>query len=103
MAVVVNCTQTYNSSHTTGSEFEVCILPKMAEDPVPGHQAFWAKKRASLQSEYPAFIEKYPDSDTQYRQLFKVLCTIEDVAGYTPAVGESAEWMAVVSTAEENG
>jgi hypothetical protein len=43
---------------------EVCILPKMAEDPVPGHQAFWAKKRASLQSEFPAFIEKYPDTDT---------------------------------------
>jgi hypothetical protein len=75
----------------------------MAEDPVPGHQAFWAKKCASLQSEYPAFIEKYPDADTQYRKLLKVLCTIEDVAGCTPtAVGESAEWTAVVSTTEEN-
>jgi hypothetical protein len=75
----------------------------MAEDPVPGHQAFWAKKCASLQSEYPALIEKYPDADIQYRQIFKVLCTSENVAGYTPsAVGESAEWTAVVSTAEEN-
>jgi hypothetical protein len=75
----------------------------MAEDLVPGHQAFWAKKRASLQSEYPAFIEKYPDADTQNRKLLKVLCTIEDVAGSTPtAVGESAEWTAVVSTTEEN-
>jgi hypothetical protein len=75
----------------------------MAEDPVPGHQAFWAMKRASLQSEYPAFIEKYPYADTQYRKLLKVLCTIEDVAGCTPtAVGESAEWTAVVSTTEEN-
>jgi hypothetical protein len=56
-----------------------------------------------LQSEYPAFIEKYPDTDTQYRQLFKVLCTIEDVASYTPTtVGESAEWTAVVSTMEVN-
>jgi hypothetical protein len=75
----------------------------MAEVPVPGYQAFWAKKRASLQSEYPAFIEKYPDADTQYRKLLKVLCTIEDVAGCTPtAVGESAEWTAVVNTTEEN-
>jgi hypothetical protein len=33
----------------------------------------------------------------------KVLCTIEDVAGSTPtAVGEGAEWTAVVSTTEEN-
>jgi hypothetical protein len=56
-----------------------------------------------LQSEYPAFIEKYPNADTQYRKLLKVLCTIEGVAGYTPtAVGESAKWMAVVSTMEEN-
>jgi hypothetical protein len=76
---------------------------KLAENPVPAHQAFWAKKRASLQSKYPAFIEKDPDTETQYRQLFKVLCTIEDVAGYTPtAVGESAKWTAVVSTMEEN-
>jgi hypothetical protein len=75
----------------------------MAEDPVPGHHAFWAKKRASLQSEYPAFIEKYPDADTQYRKLLEVLCTVEDVAGCTPtAVRESAEWTAVVSTTEEN-
>jgi prophage DNA circulation protein len=75
----------------------------IAEDPVSEHQAFWATKRASLQSEYPAFIEKYPDADTQYRKLLKALCTIEDVAGCTPtAVGESAEWMAIVSTTEEN-
>jgi hypothetical protein len=75
----------------------------MADDPVPGHHAFWAKKSASLQSEYTAFIEQYPDADAQYRQLFKVLCTIEDVEGYTPtAVGESAKWTAVVSTTEEN-
>jgi hypothetical protein len=48
-------------------------------------------------------IGNYPDADTQYRQLFRVLCDIEDVAGYTPAVfGESAEWMAIVSATEEN-
>jgi hypothetical protein len=35
--------------------------------------------------------------------LFQILCDIEDVAGYTPAaVGESAEWTAIVSAADEN-
>jgi hypothetical protein len=75
----------------------------MAAAPVPGYQAFWAEKRASLQAEYKNLIGNYPDADTQYRQPFKVLCNIEDVAGYTPAVvGESAEWTAIVSAAEEN-
>jgi hypothetical protein len=56
-----------------------------------------------LEAEYNALIEKYPDADTQYRQLYSALCTTEDVAGYTPAVvGESAEWTAIVSSAEEN-
>jgi hypothetical protein len=64
----------------------------MAEDPGPGHQILSAKKCASLQSEYLAFIENYPDADTQYRKLLKVLCTIKDVAGCTPtAEGQSAE------------
>jgi hypothetical protein len=48
-------------------------------------------------------IKQYPDADVQYRQLFKILRDIEDVAGYTPAaVGESAEWTARVSASEEN-
>jgi hypothetical protein len=75
----------------------------MAAAPVPQYQAFWAEKRASLQAEYKTLIENHPDVDTQYRQLFEVLCNIEEVAGYTPAVvGESAEWTAIVSFAEEN-
>jgi hypothetical protein len=74
----------------------------MAVAPVPGYQAFWAEKRASLQVEYKTLIGNYLDADTQYRQLFKMLCNIEDVAGYTPAVvGESAELTAIVSAAEE--
>jgi hypothetical protein len=33
-----------------------------------------------------------------------VLGDIEDVAGHTPAsAGESAEWVAIVNAAEENG
>jgi hypothetical protein len=75
----------------------------MAAVPLPGHQAFWADKRASLEAEYKTLIGKYPDADTQYRQLYRTLCAIEDVAGYTPAVvGENAEWTAIVSAAEEN-
>jgi hypothetical protein len=70
---------------------------------VPGYQAFWADKRASFEAEYKTLIGKYPDADTQYRQLYGALCALEDVAGYTPAaVGESEEWTAVVSAAEEN-
>jgi hypothetical protein len=76
----------------------------MAEVPVPGHQVFWEEKRTSLQAEYPALIKKHPDADAQYRQLFSVLCNIEDVASYTPnAVGNSVEWQAVVSNAERTG
>jgi hypothetical protein len=41
--------------------------------------------------------------EEQLRQLFKVLCNIEDVAGYTPAsVEESHEWMSTVSRMVEN-
>jgi hypothetical protein len=37
------------------------------------------------------------------RQLYKILCDIEDVAGYTPAsVGESEQWASIVSRVEEN-
>jgi hypothetical protein len=75
----------------------------MAAVPVPGYQAFRADKRASLEADYNTLIEKYPDADTQCRQLYSGSCAIEDVAGYTPAVvGESAEWTAIVSSAEEN-
>jgi hypothetical protein len=75
----------------------------MAEAPVPGYQAFCADKLASLEAEYKTLVGNYPDADTQYWQLYSTLCAIEDVAGYAPAVvGESAEWTAVVSAAEEN-
>jgi hypothetical protein len=75
----------------------------MANAPVPGYQAFWAERRASLQSEYQVLIEQYHDADTQYKLLYKNLCDTEDVTGYTPAaVGESAGWKEIVSTAEDN-
>jgi hypothetical protein len=70
---------------------------------MPGYHSFWADRRPSLQSEYQVLIKHYPDADKQYRLLFKTLCDIENVAGYTPVeVGESAEWTAIVSAAEDN-
>jgi hypothetical protein len=68
----------------------------MAAAPVPQYQAFLVGKRASLQAEYKTLLENHPDADTQYRQLFEMLCNIEEVPGHTPAVvGESAEWTAM--------
>jgi hypothetical protein len=67
----------------------------MAEAPVPGYQAFWSERRASLKIEYQVLIKQYPDADPQYRLLYEAICNIEDLAGCTPAaVGESAEWTA---------
>jgi hypothetical protein len=75
----------------------------MAGVPVPENQAFWAENRASLQDQYKEIKEQYPDAETQYRRLFDILCDIEDVASFTPAaVGESAEWAAIVSAADDN-
>jgi hypothetical protein len=75
----------------------------MAEVPVPGHQAFWTKKRKTLKAEFQRLVGQYPDAEAQLRQLFKVLCDIEDVAGYTSAsVGESQDWNFIVRTVERN-
>jgi hypothetical protein len=69
--------------------------------PVPGYQAFWAENRTSLQAQYKEIKEQYPDAEKQYRRLFDILCEIEVVARFTPvAVGESAEWAAIVSAAD---
>jgi hypothetical protein len=76
---------------------------KMADAPVPGYQAFWADRRASLKAEYKVLIKQYPIADPQYRLLYEAICYIESLAECTPAaVGESAEWTAIVNTAEEN-
>jgi hypothetical protein len=78
-------------------------LTETAGVPVPGYQEFCAEKRASLQTEYQVLVRQYPDVDTQYGRLYKILCDIEDVAGYTPnVVGNSAEWTAIVSTVDTN-
>jgi hypothetical protein len=75
----------------------------MADIPVPGYQAFWTTARESIRSEFQRLVGQPPDAEEQLRQLYKILCDIEDVAGYTPAsVGESEQWSSIVSTVEEN-
>jgi hypothetical protein len=75
----------------------------MADIPVPGYQAFWLDKRKALKTEHKRLLSQSPDADAQLKQLFKVLCDIEDVAGYTPAsVGNSDQWSYIVNAAEDN-
>jgi hypothetical protein len=75
----------------------------MADISVLGYQAFWTDKRRTLKSEYQRLIGQFPDADTQLKQLFNILCDIEDVAGYIPAsVSGSEQWSSIVSTTEEN-
>jgi hypothetical protein len=79
------------------------VVPKIADIPVRGYQAFWIDKRKALKSEYQRFLSQSRDADAQLKQLFKVLSDIEDLAGYTPAsVGDRDQWSSIVSTAEKN-
>jgi hypothetical protein len=75
----------------------------MANVPVPGYQKFWKDKRATLREEQQS-VAKYPDAEAQLKQLFKILCAIEVVAGQTPASGwgRKFEWTSIVNTAEDN-
>jgi hypothetical protein len=73
----------------------------MAEIPVPGYQEFWIDKRKALKTEYKRLLSQSPDADAQLKLLFKVLCDIEDVAGYTQAsLGDSDQWSSIVNTAK---
>jgi hypothetical protein len=75
----------------------------MAEIPVPGYQTFWTTARESIKSEFQRLVGQHPDAEEQLKQLYKILCDIEDVAAYTPAsVGESEQWSSIVNTVEEN-
>jgi hypothetical protein len=71
--------------------------------PLPAYKTFWTCKRKTLKAEFQELVGKRPDAEAQLRQLFRVLCDIEDVAGYAPtSVGESEKWTAIVNTVEEN-
>jgi hypothetical protein len=75
----------------------------MADIPVLRYQAFWMKTCKKLNSEYQQLMGQFPDADARLKQLFKVICDIEEMARYAPAsVGESEQWSSIVSTAEEN-
>jgi hypothetical protein len=75
----------------------------MADIPLPGYQAFWTNKRKSFKAEFGKLLDQHPEAEPQLIRLFKVLCDIEDVSGFTPAsVGENQDWSFIVSTVEEN-
>jgi hypothetical protein len=75
----------------------------MADIPVSGYQAFWTTASESIKSEFQRLVGQHSDAEEQLRQLYQILCDIEDVAGYTPtSVGESEQWSSIVSTVEEN-
>jgi hypothetical protein len=75
----------------------------MAGVPVPAYKQFWTGKRLSLNTQYKDLATTYPDATASIQQLFKVLCDIENLANSTPiSVGESKEWAAIISSAEDN-
>jgi hypothetical protein len=39
----------------------------------------------TLRAEHHSLVAKYPDTEAQLKQLFRILCAIEVVAGHAPA------------------
>jgi hypothetical protein len=75
----------------------------MASVPVPSYKQFWTDKRLLLNTQYKDLANTYPDATPSIQQLLKVLCDIENLANSTPmSVGESKEWAAIISSAEDN-
>jgi hypothetical protein len=75
----------------------------MAGVPVPAYKQFWTDKRLLLNTQFKDIANKYPDATPSVQQLVKVLRDIENLANSTPiSVGESKEWAAIISSAEDN-
>jgi hypothetical protein len=75
----------------------------MAGVPVPAYQQFWMDKRSSLENKSQSIMDKCPDGAPAMKLLFKLVCDIEGLSRFTPApVGQSGEWTATVSSAEES-
>jgi hypothetical protein len=75
----------------------------MADVPVPGFRKYWTQKLALLKSERLAITNKCPEAAAVMQQVHKVLKDIVNLAGCTPAkVGESSEWIPIVSSSEGN-
>lgn len=61
---------------------------------MPGYQAFSARKRASLQSDYRVLKERHPEhleAGTQYRQLFKVYVALRMWLGIQTLLSKRAQ------------
>jgi DNA mismatch repair ATPase MutS len=72
----------------------VCVLT---------YKQFWTDKRLKLNTQYKDLANTHPDATPSIQQLLKVLCDIEKLANSTPiSVGESKEWAAMISSAEDN-
>jgi hypothetical protein len=59
-------------------------MSKMTNIPVRGYQVFWTNARKTFKSLFQRLTEQHPEAEEQLKQLFKILCDIEDVAGNTP-------------------
>jgi uncharacterized protein with NRDE domain len=71
--------------------------------PIAGISKILGGKRTTLRAEHQSLVAKYHDAEAQVKQLFRILCDIEVVAGHAPvSVGKSVEWTSVVNTAEDN-
>jgi hypothetical protein len=82
---------------------QVSVGPNMAVVPLLGYLTFWMYKHITLKFKHQELVRKLPDAEAQLRQLFRVPCNTENVAGYAPvSVVESDEWKAVVNTVQEN-
>jgi hypothetical protein len=70
--------------------------------PRAGVPGILGRQASNIKVEYQHLVTQFPDADAQLKQLFKTLCDIEDVVGYTPAsVGDSEQWSSIVE-AEDN-
>jgi hypothetical protein len=74
----------------------------MADVTEPGFWKDWRQKLSSLKSQCHDITNKYPKAASVV-QVYKVLSDVELLAKCILAkVGESSEWMTIVSSAEEN-
>jgi hypothetical protein len=54
----------------------------MAGVPTPAYHQFWTDQRLSLKAEYSDIVVKHPDAAAAIKQVFQVLCDIEDLASF---------------------
>jgi hypothetical protein len=61
------------------------------------------QKLASLKFECHAIMNKYPETASVVKKVYKVLSDIENLAEYTlDKVGESSKWTSTVNSAVNN-